>query len=645
MKRFTLDAEWDASASPPKIWVVVLRNIDNFDEFYVYERPDTNEEVRRNFLEFLHTIDVLSGHYFLRSDIPVLNSSIVSWSISDKTRLVDTLVWSHLLNYRIEGGHSIEAWGERLGTKKEGVDITDWTLYTEDMRKRCISDTLIGAKLFLYLEKWLGQPEWRAASDIEHYLGVLCDELERTGFPFDIRKARELYNSIESRLQPIRDEIVNQGGFKANFLREITPRETKSGLISKAPFRFLGDNPDLTPYSADAPFSLIEWKEFNPASVRDRVELLNKAGWKPTEKTEGYKDAESELKLSRDKKRRQELKDKIENHYKIWGWKTSEENLKTLPDTAPPAAKKLVEFLLLSSRLSDLDEWISLYNPSTGAIHGHFNSIGAWTQRMSHSKPNMANIPVPQGGAKTELDKYAYEIATNMRSLFHAPRGYAQIGTDADGIQMRIFAHLVNDQRLIEALIRGKKEDGTDIHSIHKTALGNVCKSRDNAKTFIYAFLLGAASARVSAIFGCSIMEARKAIEQFLEFYPSLRDIKENQIPRDAARGYFVGLDGRLVVCDSEHLMLGGYLQNGEKIIMSRACRSWRTQLQKEKIPFRQVNFVHDEWQTLVPDDPEIIEFVKKIQIKSIEDQGIELNLNCPLAGNAKVGRNWMETH
>src|SRR5690606_5104695 len=131
-------------------------------------------------------------------------------------------------------------------------------------------------------------------------------------------------------------------------------------------------------------------------------------------------------------------------------------------------------------------------------------------------------------------------------------RGNRLVGVDADGIQMRIFAHYTGDEKLINALLNGKKEDGTDIHSINREGLGHVCRSRDVAKTFIYAWLLGAGSSKISEILECSFSEARGAIDSFLASYPGLRSLKKEQIPSDAARGYFQGLDGRYVAVENE---------------------------------------------------------------------------------------------
>lgn len=232
-----------------------------------------------------------------------------------------------------------------------------------------------------------------------------------------------------------------------------------------------------------------------------------------------------------------------------------------------------------------------------------------------------------------------------MRSLWRAEEGNLLVGCDMEGAHLRIFAHLIQDEAFINALVTGKKEDQSDVHSLNKRALGDICVDRDRAKTFIFSFLNGAAAPKVSDIFGCSLGEAKKALEGYVQAYPGLRALKRVQIPRDAGRGYFIGLDGRKVLCDSEHLMMGMYLQNGEAVIMKHANVLWRQWAHEEGIPYKQVNFVHDEFVTEVPGDRAIAERLGILQSQAIVAVGERFGLRCPLAGEYKVGANWLDVH
>jgi len=89
--------------------------------------------------------------------------------------------------------------------------------------------------------------------------------------------------------------------------------------------------------------------------------------------------------------------------------------------------------------------------------------------------------------------------------------------------------------------------------------------------------------------------------------------------------------------------MLAGYLQCGESTIMKLARILWKNRLTKEGIWYKFVNFIHDEWQTVT--NKEDAEYVAKVQREAIVEAGEILGLNCPLAGDSKIGLTWSETH
>jgi DNA polymerase-1 len=209
-------------------------------------------------------------------------------------------------------------------------------------------------------------------------------------------------------------------------------------------------------------------------------------------------------------------------------------------------------------------------------------------------------------------------------------------GTDAAGIQLRVLAHYMNDPVYTEQVIEG------DIHTFNMNALGRHCKDRPTAKTFIYAFLLGAGVGKIAEILGCNHREAGESMQNFYEKLPTLKRLK-SEASRAASMGWMKGLDGRILRIGSDHLALSVYLQGGETVIMRLANVFWQKQAKKENINFKQCAWVHDEWQTEVVADQ--AQRLGEIQVQAIKDAGSFFKLNCPMDGEAKIGRNWLETH
>jgi len=613
------------------VWCLVLKNIET-EEILVFANGLGYAPVVDG-IHLLRDADYCIGHNIIWYDLPVLNK--LEKAELDPERQIDTLVISRLLNSWDYAQHGLEAWGERLGYPK--TYFKDWSKLSEEMIQYCINDVNVNFKLWEQFKDYVFSPIWKDALRIEHDTAIFYRTMHENGFPFDREKASRLRSEIDVELQKLNVDIQREFPPKAKFLKEIFPKVTKDGKLSLVNFKWLeasSGTPESQGYQPNAPFSRFEWEEFNPASPHQVIDRMHEFGWNPTEKTKGHIIAERNGDL-----------DKLE-HFRKYGWKISEENLKTLSPEAPPAARTLVRWLLLNSRISTLTTWLEAYREDTGRIHGEVRHIGTWTHRASHKNPNTGNITrVNSDKDGNTLWGESGDFGADFRSLWTSIPGWKLVGCDAEGIQLRVLAHYMDDEVFTKALVSGSSKDGTDVHTLNMKKLGSVCKTRDIAKTFIYSWVLGAAAAKSAAILSCKVGEAVQARKQFLDGYPGLKRVKQEIIPEDAERGYFVGFDGRLVFCDSEHLMLAGYLQNGENLIMKYANRLWWNELRKLGIPFQQVNMVHDEFQTLVLDEEGYPEEAGKVMAQSIVQAGIDLGVKCPQAGKAKIGMNWYDTH
>ena len=647
MLKVVIDIEANGLENPSEIWVVVAKELDT-DNYTIFRKVTQDESEAKRFREFAGTVDCWIGHNICGFDLPVL-SDLLGLDFNYE-RCLDTLILSKLIDYPRKK-HSLESYGEDFGLPK--IDFHDWSKYSPEMEEYCIRDVDIAERIIRKYRRYIDNPKHDKAIKTEHKFQRIVNDLHRNGFAFDTGGAKALLEICQQTLEQLDGKIHKAFPPRLSMVREINPVLTQHGTLHKKDFKWVKDG-DLSEFNG-GPFCRCVWKEFNPASHKQVIGILHQAGWKPILKTETHKDAERDFR----KDKTEELRVKLE-HLKKYGYKICEENLATLPDTAPSSARTLAQRILVESRRRTLTEWINLVRED-GRIHGEYYGIGAWTHRMSHSNPNTANIPseYKEDGSKKYLGR-------EMRELWTAPANRLLVGVDAEGIQLRIFAHYINDPEFTYALVKGRKEDKTDPHSLNQRIVGtDIARTRQAAKRFIYSLLLGGGLPKFAEILSCSNTQAEEALSRILERYTGFADLKKTLIPRDARRGWFEGLDGRSVripgdsIGDRRHLCMSGYLQNGEAVVMKMAANIQRdlfagNPLLKEWLDvIFMVNFVHDEWQTETPDVLDIAIEVAKLKAESIRLVGEELKLNCPLAGSYwnddekryTIGPNWYQTH
>lgn len=560
------DIETDA-LNATKIHLLVAKFIGE-QGYYIFREPESFREFYQEYSKCEYI-----GHNSISFDSWCLSKL---WGISiPVSRQTDTLVLSRLSD-PVMDGHSLNAWGERLGERK--LEFKEFSEYSEEMKVYCKQDVKVTEKLYLHLQKQMKgfSPE---SIRLEHSTQHIISEQIKNGFLLDKDVAMDIYTSALQEANRIEDAIVKY------FPPIVTER------ISEKTGKKLKDH--------------VEY--FNLASPTQIVKRLDELGWKPTIPTKTGK-----------------------------SWKICQENLDTIPDHMPDGSempeciKDLKKWKILETRWKTAKDWLDRMD-GDGRVHGQVILPGTVTHRASHQNPNMANIPsiTPERGLS---GLFAYEC----RQAWTVPGGYHLCGTDAAGIQLRVLAHYMNDPEYTKTLLEG------DIHTFNKNALGEYCKDRPTAKTFIYAWLLGAGQGKVSQILGCSYKQAGESMDNFLRSIPALKELKR-KAGMAAQRGYLVGLDGRRIKIESEHKSLSVYLQGGETVIMRMANVLWYNKARKEKIDFRQVVWVHDEWQTEVEETR--AEELGKLQVQAIRDTGDYFKLNCPLDGEYKIGNNWAETH
>ena len=641
-----IDIEANGLENPTEIWVIVCKDIDS-GQREVFRNVTSNPKEQERFKAYSKGVRTWIGHNLLGYDIPVLRTLGCLDSLdSYNWHFVDTLVVSKLVEYSREYGHSLEAYGIELGFAKGKNSYPDFfNKWSQELEDYCVRDVDLTEQIYRKYSGIINDRSWQPAIDLEQRFQQVVNDLHNTGFAFNLERAEKLLEKVTSELRELDDGIGKAFPPRTELVRTWTPRLTKHGTISKSSVP--RNQSDLSAYSEGASFCTFVWREFNPSSHKQLIEVLAGAGWRPTDRTKTHIDWERTRESYSGTA--EEFKERSD-HLSKYGWKINETNLSTLPEKAPKPARLLARRILLESRRRTLTEWLSLV-AADGRIHGRFYGIGAWTHRMAHQQPNTANIPNEYDtSGKVKL------LGAEMRKLWIAPKRRLLVGVDAEGIQLRIFAHYINDKEFTDALVRGRKEDKTDPHSLNQRILGDHCRSRAAAKRFIYALLLGAGLGKLAEILEATRTDTETALNRLMARYEGFNKLKQEDIPKDARRGYFIGLDGRRVKIPGEspserrHLCMSGYLQNGETVIMKKATLKWLTKLPAD---CRLVNFVHDEWQTETPNNVALALEVAKMQADSLREVGEELGLKCPLAGSYwnddhkdyTVGTNWYQTH
>ena len=315
--KIVLDIETDSKAS--KIWCVVTRDIDN-------DKVQTWTSEHPSLQGYLNKAKEIIMHNGIAFDVPVLKRC---WGITvRRSQVRDTLVMSRLWNPSLEEGHSLAAWGKRLGFPKGDFTDFDGGL-TDEMMEYCIQDTLVTRQLYNHLVTCLQKDKFeQSAIELEHDVQVIIAEQERNGFKLDVPNTQSLLCEIKTEMSQIEESL------QAVFPPIVTERfSAKTG-------KRLKDDIEI----------------FNVGSRQQIAKRLMQKGWKPTKHTE---------------KGQVIIDDAV---------------LETLEI---PEAKPIGRYLMLQKRASQIESWLE-HLGNDGRIHGRVVTMGAVTGRCTHSSPNLA---------------------------------------------------------------------------------------------------------------------------------------------------------------------------------------------------------------------------------------------------------------
>lgn len=523
--------------------------------------------------QYIHGADTITGHNIVNFDAPKLREL---WHLNiASSKLRDTLLMSRLWNPRLSGGHSLEAWGGRLGYPK--IDFHDYDGgLTDEMIKYCKQDVSLTVRLEEYLTKALEKDGFsKECIELEHQVAVITSQQEINGFKLDMARANELLTNLMGRMNAIEREV-----------QTIFPPLVEERISEKTGKR-LKDKVTV----------------FNLGSRKQIASRLQSKGIKFKEQTEKGNIIVNE---------------------------------KTLAGIDLPEARLIGEYLTLQKRVGQIDNWVNAVGKD-GRVHGRVITNGAVSGRMTHQSPNMAQVPASKHDKKTGelLWGRSSWYGTDCRACWIVEEGNVLVGIDASGLELRMLAHYMNDKAYTKQLLEG------DIHTYNQNMAG--LDTRDQAKTFIYALIYGGGVAKIGQIAGGSPRKGKQLVDKFMHNLPAYARLKKRVLTAMRSNGTLSGLDGRRLRVESEHSALNFLLQSAGAVIMKRALVILHDKLIQNRIWFKLVANVHDEWQIETTKDS--AELVGQLGTLAIKEAGESFNMNCPLDGEYKVGTSWAETH
>lgn len=437
----------------------------------------------------------------------------------------------------------------------------DFSGYSREMMEYCVRDVDLTAKVYKALVPTLKGFSARSIK-LEHQIRAVVDRQEQNGFTLDVKEASLLVAKLSDESHKLREEL--QEVFKP--ITEIRVSE-KTG-------KRLKDKVTV----------------FNPGSRQQIAQRLMNLGWKPKKFTEKGQPIVGE-----------EILEKIDI----------------------PQAQLIATYLTLEKRVSQIKSWIAVADEND-KVHGRVMTLGTITGRMSHSSPNMAQVPAVYSPYGKEC-RALWKVSSD---------DYTLLGTDASGLELRMLAHYMNDEAYTKEVVEG------DVHTANQKAAG--LPTRDNAKTFIYAFLYGAGAGKIGQVVNGTAKDGQRLIDNFLNNMPALKALR-SKVDKLAGRGYLIGLDGRVLNIRNKHAALNLLLQGAGAIV----CKEWLKFIiilaTKAKLDFNLVASVHDEYQFEVrKGQEEAFGAITKEAMKLTEES---LKVNCPLDCEYKTGLSWSDTH
>ena len=321
---------------------------------------------------------------------------------------------------------------------------------------------------------------------------------------------------------------------------------------------------------------------------------------------------------------------------------TDEATLMALEDKHP-IIDEILEFRAVKKLLSTyIEPFPSFVSPSDGRVHTTFNQALTATGRLSSSNPNLQNIPI-----RTERGK-------EIRKAFVAgePDGVI-VSADYSQIELRIMAHISQDQHLIQAF-----REGRDIHSATAEKIFGISHDevtpdqRRIAKTANFGIMYGISSFGLAQRLGISRTEAKKLIDDYFAAFPAIRSFIDDTVASARENGYVETLFGRrrylpdissrnaTVRALAERTAVNAPIQGTAADIIKMAMINVDRKMREAGLKSRMVLQIHDELLfDTVHDEIDTLMSIVKEQMEHVTELSVPLTVEC------NYGKNWLEAH
>ncbi|HXF75426.1 MAG TPA: DNA polymerase I [Methylomirabilota bacterium] len=322
------------------------------------------------------------------------------------------------------------------------------------------------------------------------------------------------------------------------------------------------------------------------------------------------------------------------------GYSTDAAELEKLAGRHPIVAS-LLEYREVSKLKTGFTEMLlGLIDPKTGRIHTTYEQTTAATGRLSSSAPNLQNIPI-RG-----------ELGRQIRRAFVAPPGHLLVSADYSQIELRVLAHLSEDETFCQAFIEGRDFHATIAAKVFGVPLGQVtAEMRDRVKQFSYGIAYGMSTYGVSQRLGVEMEEAASFVEAYYAQFPKLKEFLSAQVEKAKVDGFTTTMFGRrryLPELQSanfrlralgERMALNAPIQGSAADILKRAMINVDSALRQQPLA-KMLLTVHDELVFEVPEH-------KLGQARALIEREMTqaADLRCGLAVEVHSGANWADAH